>query len=802
MSSSGSQEGDSHDVVAVFDNQDVICLSSDLEVVRWLVNLNALASDQQSEVQIEHASLSTAKAVTHGLLHSREDIAAILNPSLDDKSELLELTQVLCIISRRSNGNRALGLFQMQPRSPDLPTGHLLPLKQLIAWDLSFLPAALVSASGRPVYSLHVNSGTLHLLVDGRLLTLDFSGTVPRISSEIDLSTFGIDSYLRISPDTLLTASQRSCQVLDVKYSSIQAELSIKADSTVAQSKKRKPEPKLVEDSLHAPLLVAYYADIGLAVGTWNNEVVGFQLGGALTRKRAKTEGPRLIDSLGKGIKSNLHSRGSSEKNAGWQKWQDRMNRLDKYASKGKLARFEELFASDLGIELEDYTDPILEKSQLSKEEQDTAMVSGTCESRSRLDGKEGLSHADNKSQDLLRKWKIPKSYPDTEPLQQKRYASYALSRIFRWIESPSSEGPRGYLKIDFFPPNVYQWLLHLGYLTKESIRRAILDDNDKQAMTTSLKDGDIVRAIVDFDPELHILAAMLNHGHFLPVGEVVQAVRLLMQNLDDQPKPDTATKLLTNGIDPSIDAMDVDITSELEAASHEIDRALAILDNGIAVRSNTLRPALIRLHTFPPTAISSTLRSMLPRHDLESLMRLLHHEFKNGGWTSPYDFADSEFSPIEPPSEDADDSSVAIIASLLSCTLDAIGPAMWLTTARDNSTEEFILDLLEDTSIALNGFWEATYIRGLVGELLRYASKVPKSQKPSSKTLQNQGKPFALDLKQDELPMLPMGAKPDMGIAKTKAGKAGKRKERSAREMGMLISKRVPKYSFERIVI
>jgi hypothetical protein len=40
------------------------------------------------------------------------------------------------------------------------------------------------------------------------------------------------------------------------------------------------------------------------------------------------------------------------------------------------------------------------------------------------------------------------------------------------------------------------------------------------------------------------------------------------------------------------------------------------------------------------------------------------------------------------------------------------------------------------------------------------------------------------------------------MGIEKTKQGKGGRREERSKREIGMLISKKVPKYSFERIVI
>jgi hypothetical protein len=92
--------------------------------------------------------------------------------------------------------------------------------------------------------------------------------------------------------------------------------------------------------------------------------------------------------------------------------------------------------------------------------------------------------------------------------------------------------------------------------------------------------------------------------------------------------------------------------------------------------------------------------------------------------------------------------------------------------------------------------------MRGLLSEFLRFASTLPKSYKPSSRTLEKQRKPFAVSGPEDELPMLPLGAKTDMGVEKTKAGKGGKKVERSKREIGMLISKRVPKYSFERIVI
>lgn len=813
VSSGASQRDGSHDVLTVFENGDVISLSPDLEVVQWVANTTALAPTRDQGLCIEYASLNNARAVANGLLRGREDIIAVLNPSLDSSSELLDLSHVLCVVARRADNSRTLSLYQIQSRSLALPSTRLQPMKHLVTWDLPTALSVAPPGSTSRNYSLHAGSGILHLLTDRGLVSYDFSGAVPKTSSELGLMAFDMQSFLRIAPDLVFTTSKRQARILDAKYGTIQAEIELESSwDTAKEMKKRKHDERTSASGLsNPPMLISFYADLGLAVGIWNNELVGLQLGKSVTRKRARTQGVRLIDSLGKGInpadETSVSTSGREDYDQ--EKWQERKAKLDKYASKGKISEFEKLIAKDLDIKLEagaNGTDQTPKRS-LTNGTPDAATTNGVHRNVSSPPTSAPLQVGDVDPEELPRKWSLPKSAASGSRLQWERYASYALSRIFRWIDLPSSEGPRGYLKIEFFPPNVFQWLLRLGHLTKESICRAILNESSGGlGLSAPVRDGHIVRALVDFDPDLHILSAVLNDNHFLPIGEVVQAIMLLIQGFDDKPKTDITTQLLTNGTEPSVDAMDVDFASELEAASNEIDRALSMLDNGLVIRGITLRPALVRLHAFPAPLISSALRSMLPRRDLESLMRLLHHEFKNGGWTSPYEFADSQMPQNGPDAEDTDNSAVAIIASLLSCTLDAISPTTWLTgiggSTSGDSAEELIVDLLEDTSIALNGFWEATYIRGLISELLRYASKLPESQKPTKKALENQGKPFALDPKSEESAMLPLGSKPDLGIDTTKPGKGGKRRERSAREMGMLISKRVPKYSFERIVI
>jgi hypothetical protein len=773
-------------VLATFENGDVVCLSADLSTVRWVANLRAAGSQKDETFKIENVSVSTARNVVRGLLRSREDITALLSTDSSDASDLLELTQILCVIGQSANGSRSLQLLQVQPRNADLPSTQLQPLKHLLSASLPKPSSILLRTDSTATYSLHATSGALHILVDGGIISYDLSGTVPKITSELLLSEAKIDSFSRISQDIVFTTAPGSCRVFDVKYSSLQAYLSLgPAPASDDASKKRKHAQPESETSA-TPQVVAYYAELGLVVAVRDDELLGMQYGGTNARKRVKTEGTLLIDALGKGIAKPKAGAESA-------KWADRKEKLDRYASKSKIAKFEGVLASCLGIPLEKKTDA---QSKQENEEQGGPLTNGVGPSIPKEDAKVVEKVDDEASEDQLRKWNIPTAIPESQRQSHRQHALYALSKIFKFEGST--------LKVAFFPPNVFQWLLQIGHLTKESIRRAHLDESPELAHTIpKITDGDIVKAIVAFDPELHLLSAMLNHKHFLPIGEVVEAIRLLTQSLDDKPSTaDDTPQLLTNGTVPET-AMDID--TELDAATTEVDHALTVLDNGITLRSNTLRPALTRLHTFPAPLISSTLRSVLPRRDLESLIRLLHFELKNGGWSSQYDFIPS--SDTDAPDDSPDDHAVTIIASLLSSTLDAIGAGAWLAGVRNADASDDGKDIIDalhaDTSEALNGFWEARYMRGLLGEFLRYASNLPKSNKPSVKSLENQSKPFEMPgVKEDDLPMLPLGGKGDMGIEKTKQGKGGKREERSKREIGMLISKKVPKYSFERIVV
>ncbi|KAF2004288.1 hypothetical protein P154DRAFT_485457 [Amniculicola lignicola CBS 123094] len=801
VASSGGSKKDAHDVVAIFEDGQIICLSSDLQTVRWESNLPSISranrrTTEKASFVLGHATLVNAKAVINGLLQNRQDIVSVLDPSLGANPDILDLTQILCIVSQLPNNSSSLVLYQISLRAPDLTT-RAPPLKHLVSWELPSQKSRN-GVSSKSVYHLHATSGILHQLSEGALVSFDFSGTVPNIYSDICLPGLTPETFLRISPDLLFISSQQSCGILDVKYSSIQAFRPFKT-TPANESNKRKHGGTQSEHASSIPsALVSHFTETGLIVGLVGQELIGIQLSDSIPRKRIRTTSTLLINSIGRGIPSlsglNIGTQSSD--------WEKRVLKLNKYASKGKIAEFEALFAKELGIDFVDDEEDLAHTSAKLPNGVDSPILTNGVDHSSR--SPDFAPEREDPSITHVRKWQMPSDIPLSQRHQHRHQALYALSKIFLWKPSSSSSiSPR--LTIEFFPPNVFEWLLISGYVMKESIARSRLAASIQELdAIATLSDGDIVKAIVEFDPELYILSAVLDGNHFIPIGEVAQAVKALMQSLNDEPVAEESRKQLTNGTAPSEDEMDVDITTEYEFATEEIRHALSVLDNGLYVRSHTLHSALIRLHTFPTPIITSTLRSIFPRQDLESLIRLLHAELKNGGWTSPQDSADTEPDLTDLLSYDPEDHAVSIVASLLNCTLDAIGAGAWLAAAggdMDDSTVELVADLGDDAATALEAFWEARYTRGLLSGFLRYAASAEKTYKPSLEKLQKQGKPFATGLAEDALPMLPLGGKADVGIEKTKT-KAGKKEERSAREIGMMISKRVPKYSLERIVI
>lgn len=851
----------SHDVVAILEDGEINCISADLTTARWTADLPILTSSRKAVQDsngffIEYASLTNGSAVRRGLLKGREDVVATLDPLTERKSDLLEATPILCIIAQprqpklAAKDARDLHIFSLLPRSSDIITHHRPHVQHLLTWALPQPTQDIPQSHLKSLYSLHAISGTLHQLLGGAIISYDLSGTVPRISSELKPSKGHLQSFVRISPTLIFGISTISCGLFDTKYNSIQSMVPLMSDtSTSPESKKRKysSSAEKSESSFKRLDMLTFFSDIGLAVGLSNHELVGIQIGvNTRLRRSGNARESLLIDSIGKGIRSkrvNPEQKGDGSLpmpisrsiiNPIYevdQKWSEQTVHLDKYVKNNDVLNFEKLFAVEIGVsldakEIKERKHPqktpsmTLHKLVNGSEGEKLTNGFGKEEIKTTLENGDGEIAEESYDEIPLPEWQLPEVVSDSIRLSHRHKALYALSKIFTWTESASGTrtidsvgGEKSSIAVIFFPPNVFQWLLVTGYVTNALIERALRDTSSHNVnQTMSVSNGDIVTAIVNFDPEMRILHAVLNQSSFFPVSEIAQAIKLLIRSLDNGPQPKT-TMLLTNSTPPTDDENVEHIESEIEAASQDLDLALSTLHDGLIIRSQTLRPALTRLHSFPAPLITSTLRASLNHHEIIFLIHLLRLELKDGGWASRY-FFDSGRSTPDASAGDPSDRAIVIIASLLSCALDAVGTAGWLTAANNvdsvDSTEDVLHSLLLETSAALEGIWEAGFMKGLLSDFLRYSRKSTEGkQKPDNRKMRAQGKPELVhswqtkDVAQTvEQSMLPLGVSELMGIEHKKVGIGGEIKKRSAREMGMMISKRVPKYSLERIVI
>jgi hypothetical protein len=355
-------------------------------------------------------------------------------------------------------------------------------------------------------------------------------------------------------------------------------------------------------------------------------------------------------------------------------------------------------------------------------------------------------------------------------------------------------------LTIVLYAPNVFRWLVESGNFSISSLEQSVRRTAPRGNFTKGLPAGNFVNALADFDPEMKLLLFILRSPVYLDVGELLSALKLLMRSLEFP--TNGASYQITNGEAFSSPVVNGDsalaLRFEEDAAERDLDLALSVLETGSAIREEALTALLTRLHLFPSTTTARALRRELNSDEVLSLVQLLRNELSRGGWTSIYLDEDAEDFDEE-PQKSTSERGVHLISDLIGCALDSSGPGGWLLGAaasndNDNPMEDLVATLRLEVSAALECIEEATYLNGLLGEMLRYEKSVASARKDSkSKTRKSKG---------PEGGLLPLGLKAERGISLTRVGAGGEIQKRSVRDRGSLISKTVGKYSFERIKI
>lgn len=755
-----SQES-GHDLVIVYRDGSMECLTADLSSSLWTGNICKMASESGTTLVVEYACISDATATVTGFLKGREDIVAQLQGQTSGNSTNLAGLQILCAVTKDKNADSLyLTLTAIRSRTSKVASNFGSTLHHLITWELP-RPVGFNPLSTTSSFTLSASTGHLHVTSSGRLTTYDFTAIAPRISSQISEASFPVLAHLNLQGFAMLAASGSAYTIYDVKYNSIQDRRPINAPN-LSKSRKRKRT-----DDAHAfsnIRFIDYFSKLRLAVALQDNELVAVQTEPQSSFKRGSTM--RLVDVLGKGM---ISTEGGLSKGVPDSDWLRTKGELEEFAAKKDSHGFDQSFASALGIQWK----------RNDRTEDDHELVWA-------LD-------PDSNGETL--QWDFAEYCSRTAPGAICNKALAALRLIFGRGEVENASEKSAF-RIQFFPPNVFHWLVVTGQLTTGLIEQSMRQAPTGSQWSTSLSKTELISAVVSYDPEFSLLHSILIHHTHLEAEDLIQAVKFIIQSLDNSTLP-APKVLLSNGNESEVNkTLDQDVDTEADAAMKDLDRAISTLEHGLPIRGETLLLALTQLNAFPAPMIIDVLRSLLTQHEIIFLIHILRIELADGGWTSRY----IDAGPVDYESDatgEPSDGAITVISRLLSCAIDAIGISGWLATSAIDpvdSVDELLVSLRAETSAALEGIHEATFMKGLLGEFLRYGHRKENEYKPAGAN-----KPL-LEVKTQTV--LPLGLKVETPITPIRTNAGGQIKVKSKRLLGLEISMKVPKYSFERIRI
>ncbi|KAK3708556.1 hypothetical protein LTR37_011451 [Vermiconidia calcicola] len=733
-------------VVATYTTGNISTISSDLSTVE---KQDPRDDDSSNDTVVEYSTFVDPESARRGILKSREDVTAALDQNAPG-SPVLRCNMI------RTGTERRLQLYSIKP-----PTQHTIQtlrsgMQLLMSYEL---PTHRKHRMSDAQYELHAANGTLYQLLDSRLSIYDLSGTTPKLSTELGAKLEPISSFARVSATSVLTASRNQVTLYETKYGSAQGSVNLSTDTGIGQSKKRQREE--VEDQGGSFNLLSCFPESGLSVALYGNDLVALQLSEAIHgKKRAKSHGTVLADVIGKGSTGKM----SEKKKRKWEEW---TTKVDALVESDDITGLEKLVAND----------PKLGEQRAIESAHDPEQTSE-------------LPNGDRVAYEDL--WPLPETFDPSNVDQHK--VLYILGKVFAHADSGDGS-------LDVLIPSIklLEWLALVGTLNVDSLRKAYPEGTD-------VRSGDVMAAVRRIDDDLQLTHDLLSLPVYWEAEEVIQALRMLVLSFDD---PEAETSLLTLPAPPQLNGdtemtngdADSDLELESKAAEQELEHAMTALSSGLEVRSDTLGVIFARLHTFDQHIITSKMRAMMSHRELIFFIHVLRIELADGGWTSKYIDVGEDDEDIGAKgmvntiggAEESGPSNEAIrtISDLLNCAVDAIGISGWLVGLSGAPVSaELLASLRAEVSAGLEGCYEADTLGTVVADIERFAASVEKSQLPGRRFMEGEGD--GIDV---ENAMLPMGRVDSFAVR-------GQGKKKSKMLLAQEKSRRVGKYSFERIRI
>ena len=724
--------------------------------------------------RIEFCCSALTSDIIQGVFKGNEELVSLFSgEKIGNKTD----SELLVLISSYGTGDQKIRNLHIVGISSPATTNNLQRLAVLYTGPLDIQSRRAIGVSS---YHLDALSGTLMELDGQTLTTYDLTTSVPTVSTVMVIGEAA--SFLRLSKTSLLATNGTQLSVYNPMYRSLQ--------SSTAFELEEQSQAVEGDSSLSSVQLVAYFSRLELALAIVNSDLVAIQLEAPKARAKKRRAEGLLIDAIGRGMPAIYRGHDVTLKDTPaksvfsnylpgsirgdyWQKWSTEESVANNLLNSNDIRGLEVFLADKFGV--------VVRESKSSSEQ--------------KTDG------GDPDAVENLPRWEWPKNRV-TYPYADRRWVLYAISRAFEWNTALPEDETIPRLVCQLPQSSIINYLVDAGHLTLSNIKSSFKLDMDDTAKTDSFIAEQLITRLADLDPTLVLLSAYIS-ATTLGSVELLLAVRTIMRSLElVQDRNQNPPKLITNGT--SEEADNGIIGMELDKLEEQIQKTESYLGGDAGVRGDALSAAFAKLGNCPSGSMIKALRSTFKPEEILSLVYILRVELVKGAWTSRYlDTTDFEQDPnLDAPP----DGIVKLLADLLGRCIDAIGPSGWLVNdailAGDESSD-FIAALKLEVSAALEGIEEAVYLRGILGEVVKYGQTVEKQARTDAAAAADTIKPVPLHVRESGTEALPLGLKTGKErISAQKVVSGGEIVDRSARETGHLRSQQVGPYSLERIAI
>ncbi|KAE8134364.1 hypothetical protein BDV38DRAFT_161962 [Aspergillus pseudotamarii] len=763
--SSEEEEKNPFDIVTVQQDGRVRRLAADLDNQHWSLQHSELAKISSSHA-VQACFLVEFEDAKKSLFKRRQDLAALALGDLVDSN--VDEPSVLLLVSHPT-GSKEIKLSDVKVHMFSVPTKipsqeRSLDESQKMKHLLTF---SIPDIKGQELFESSGLEWDFHTGSAG--LNLSFAkGFV----------NFDLSQYKPTVTSQFILENEDFSSLMRISPQSV-----IGAGNSIValfDTQYKSIQRSIAIDDIHGSnsskartKFISYYAKLGIAVATKGNTLFAFDLsssnslsGSSLKRSRDSL----LIDAIGRGIGSSISQ---------WDVTPKKL-RTDQLTSLGLTSKEQVSRWNDLVTDL-----------RVASESKNGGAFDSAVQ-----------AYFEASNVDAL-----PKQYVNPEVML------FLLSCIFSMKDAVNKDqlsvSSSSQLSIDVWPEHTCQWLTQLGHLSLDNVEIA-LRRSLKPRILPALPTGSFVQALIDADPTLKRLIDILQGPVTFSSDELAYTLKFFLNMARSRSAAlEETPQAITSGEENSIEAI-----QNPEATLQDIFRGL----------NTTLR----KIHIHPLPTITTSIRSTLSRTEIIAMVHHLRLSLATGGYASR--FTENPPTPIC-PDQTTPSLTLNTITDLLNVSVDAVGPSGWIsaTAFDDTPTREMdlIADMKSEISAALAGVEEASYLKGVLGEYLRYTDSVAKSAKSAAtKKPKDSDEPMSSLVRFEKLngadvmvfrsaeeegfegdasgKMLPLSLKAastDVGRTKVKRS-TGEVQKRSNREIGYLRRKAVGKYSFERLIV